>query len=85
MFGKFKEFVASMERLTGARVITLCSDNGGEYKSSEFKAYLKEKGIGHRTSTLYSPSTNGLADRHNRILMESARNLLVTSGLDHFY
>ncbi len=58
VFNKFKEFEATV---SGQRIGTLRTDNGGEYMSSEFEAYLKSKG--HQ---LYSPEQNGTAERMNQ-------------------
>ena len=47
MFGKFREFEASATNECGQTIGTLRTDNGGEYVSKEFEAYLKSKGIRH--------------------------------------
>ena len=45
VFQKFKEWKTMVEKQTGRMVKVLRSDNGGEYTSIEFKAYLADKGI----------------------------------------
>ena len=40
---KFKEFEAITTNDSGESIGTLRSDNGGEYLSNEFEAYLKSK------------------------------------------
>ena len=60
--------------LTGRQVKTLCSDDGGEYVLTEFKKYLKEKGILHQTTTTYNPAQNGVAERNNCTIVETARS-----------
>ena len=37
------------------------SDNGPEFVSKEFEAFLAEGGIKHKTSPVKRPATNGLA------------------------
>ena len=38
------------------------SDNGRQFMSEEFANFCKNNGINHRTSALYHPATNGLAE-----------------------
>ena len=41
--------------------------------SSEFNAFLAERGIKHQYTMPYTPQQNGVAERKNRSLMEMAR------------
>ena len=82
---KFKEFEALTTVDCGQQISKLRSDNGGEYSSQEFEAYLKSKGIQHELSVAYSPQQNGVAERLNRTLMESARSMLAHAGLPDRY
>ena len=43
--------------------ISIVSDNGPCFTSSEFKEFMKNCGIKHITTAVYKPSTNGLAER----------------------
>ncbi len=56
---KFKEFEAATTGGGSLKIGTLRSDNGGEYISREFKAYLESKEIHHELSVPYSPDKNG--------------------------
>lgn len=87
---KFKEFVNFTTNVTGKQmktlvtenlVKTLRSDNGGEYCSKKFDAYMKEKGIVHQTTVPYSPAQNGVAERMNRTLVETALSMMSQSGM----
>lgn len=49
--------------------------------SKEFEAYLKSKGIRHELTIAHTPEQNGVAERTNRTLMESARAMLCHAGL----
>ena len=49
---KFKEFEACVYNDCGLTIGTLQSDNGGEYLSKVFRAYLKSKGINHQLSRM---------------------------------
>ena len=82
---KFKEYEAITTNDCGQRIETLRTDNGGEYLSTEFKAYLKSKGIRHELTVPHSPEQNGVAERMNRTLMESARSMIAHAGLPNRY
>ena len=85
VFNKFKEFELCTTNECGLTIGTLRSDNGGEYLSDEFQSYLQSKGIHHELSAPYSPSQNGVAERINRTLMESARAMMTQAGLPNHY
>lgn len=72
-----------VERLTGQKVKTLRSENGGEYTSEEFESYLKMEGICHELTVPKSPEQNGVAEHMNRTLIESVRSMLVDAKLPH--
>ena len=56
----------------------LKTNNGREYISHDFKAYLAEKGIIHDTSSLYTPEQNGLVEKDNCQIVETARSMLLS-------
>ena len=76
VFEKFKEFEAIATNESEQCIGTLRTDNGGEYVSKEFEAYLKSKGIKHQLTIAYTPEQNGVAERMNRTIMESARAMM---------
>ena len=82
---KFKEFEAITTNDSGESTGSLRSDNGGEYLSNEFEAYLKSKGIHHEVTVPHSPEQNGVAERMNRTLMETARSMMAHAGLPDCY
>ena len=82
---KFKEFEASATNEAVCKIGTLRTDNGGEYMSSEFENYLKKKGIKHETSVTHCPQQNGVAERMNRTLVESARAMICHAGLSKVF
>ena len=82
---KFKEFEAITTNESGRRVIKLRTDNGGEYVSQEFETYLKSKGIQHELTVPHSPQQNGVAERMNRTLTESARAMIAHAKLPNDY
>lgn len=74
--GHFKDFVAQCRIQTGHQVVTLRSDNGGEFTGESFSSWLRSEGIQHQTSAPYCPEQNGVAERDNRTIMEAARSML---------
>jgi hypothetical protein len=53
------------------------SDRGGEFINGTLKTYCDDNGIIHTTSTAYKPQHNGLAERMNGIICNTARAMLV--------
>ena len=78
---KFKEFEAEVTMETDLKIKAIRTDNGGEYVSDNFKRFLKQKGIRHEPTIPYTPQQNGIAERLNRTLVESAGAMLIHSGL----
>ena len=70
-----------VERSTGRKLKTLCTDNGGEYTSRDFQSYLKTEGIRHELTVPKNPEQNGVAERMNRTLLESVRAMLADAKL----
>ncbi|WMV58129.1 hypothetical protein MTR67_051514 [Solanum verrucosum] len=54
-------------------------DNALEYLSSQFQEFMTYQGIIHQTTCPYTPQQNGVAERKNRHLIETARTLLLES------
>ena len=94
VLSKFKEFVNTSENKFGVQVkrlsifneanenvVKLRSDNGGEYTSHEFTNYCKERGISHEFTNPYTPEQNGVSERLNRTLIESARSMMYHAKL----
>ena len=80
-FAAFRSYRARAEKSSGRNIKAFRSDGGGEYLNREFRQYLSEAGIRHIISPPYTPSQNGLAERMNRTIMESARCILENSQL----
>ncbi|KAL2237188.1 UNVERIFIED_CONTAM: Retrovirus-related Pol polyprotein from transposon TNT 1-94 [Sesamum indicum] len=81
---KFILFKNEAETQTGKKLKRLRSDRGGEYESSKFNEYCQTFGIIHKETPLYSPSSNGMAERKNRTFKDMINSLLLTSGLPKY-
>ena len=84
-FEAFKQYEAVMTNATGKQVEILRTDNGGEYCAADFEGYVNNKGIVQLTAP-HTPGQNGVAERMNRTLLESARTTLAHAHLPkHFW
>lgn len=50
-----------------------------EYVSTEFSAFLSDKGLIHQKSCPHIPQQNGIVERKNRYILETVSTLLVES------
>jgi transposase InsO family protein len=81
VFIVFKQFRALVEKSTGRSIKCLRTDNGGEFTSMEFDNYCKEFWIDRHKTNAYTPQQNGVVERMNMILLESARSMLSNANL----
>ena len=73
----FIDFVNSIETELGSGTVkTLISDNGGEYISDDFKSFCRSKSIQHLRSCPYTPEQNGVSERFNRTIVETAKTMM---------
>ena len=78
---KFKEYVELVDNFTGRRIKIFRSDNGGEYSSREFDKFWISRRIKKEFPIPYTPQQNGIAERLNRTIMETARAMIYHSML----
>ncbi|RVW27584.1 Retrovirus-related Pol polyprotein from transposon TNT 1-94 [Vitis vinifera] len=75
----FQNFHKVIETHYNAKVRVLCSDNGGEYQSSDLQKYLEGHDIIHQTTCSNTPQQNGVSERKNRHLLEVVRAFLIAA------
>ena len=68
------------ETQTDRRVQRVRHDNGGEYVVGHLAAFYAERGIQPEPTAPYSPEANGLAERHNLVVLDIALPMLADSG-----
>ena len=73
---KFIADIAPYGNIKGIR-----SDNGTDFRATDFQSLLSKNVIKHETSAPYSPHQNGTAERNWRTLFEMARCMLLESNL----
>lgn len=80
----FKEIKAMFENQKRKRIKFLQSDNGTEYVNGRVISYLKNAGIARRLTVPHHPQQNGVSERKNRTLMNTARYLLIQANLPDY-
>lgn len=86
---KRKDEVAGIFKLFHKMVLTqfnreikiFRSDNGGEFVNNTLKEYFASHGVVHETSCVGTPQQNGVAERKNRHILETARSLLFENNV----
>jgi hypothetical protein len=81
---RFQEYKAQVENLTGKKIKTLRSDNGGEYTSKCFSDFCIEAGIKREYTVPYNPQQNGVAERKNMSIVEAAKAMIHDQSLPMF-
>ena len=64
------------QRQHNAKILTIRSDNGTEFKNYTLDEFLSDEGIKHQYSAPYTPQQNGVVDRKNQTLMDAARTMM---------
>jgi hypothetical protein len=78
-------FQAKVERETGKKLKVLRTDNGGEFTSVQFGQYCAGEGILCQHSMPYSPQQNGVVERRNQMVVNTARSILRARGMPGFF
>nr|GEX73878.1 retrotransposon protein, putative, Ty1-copia subclass [Tanacetum cinerariifolium] len=76
VFETFKVFKNEVENQLEKTIKALRSDRGGEYRSHEFKDYLKACGIIQQLTPPYTPQHNDVSERRNRILLDMVLSMI---------
>ncbi|CAI7811558.1 unnamed protein product [Closterium sp. NIES-53] len=84
-FTAFRTWLPLAERESDTKLKAFQCDGAGEYRSTEFTAYLQERGIRRLFSLPHAHQQSGIAERLNRTLQEKMRALLAQAQLDPLY
>lgn len=76
VFGIFQQYKALVEKKSGSPIVTLRSDNGGEFCSFEFSTSCVAHGIKRQLTTPYTPHQNGVVECRNHTITEMAHSML---------
>ena len=72
LFSLFCVFCAEIKTKFNVPIRTLRSDNAKEYMFVLFQSYMAQNGMIHETSCVDTLSQNGVAERKNKHLLETA-------------
>ncbi|CAI7861776.1 unnamed protein product [Closterium sp. NIES-54] len=76
-----EDWLPFVEKQAECVVKRIRTDRGGEFLGVEMTAWLKKQGIQRELTTAYTPQSNGVAERANRTILETARALLICGNL----
>ena len=80
-----QNFCRMVETQFNSKVKILRSDNAREYFAQSLNTFLEDSGILHESSCPYTPQQNGVAERKNRHILETARALLFQRHLPKYF
>jgi IS30 family transposase len=81
-----KKFLKRVQNKYDDKVKKIRSDNGTEFKNTQVEEYLDQEGMKHEFFTPYTPQQNGVVERKNMTLIESARIMLDEYNIsNHFW
>jgi GAG-pre-integrase domain/Integrase core domain len=81
----FKTFFKMVRNQFGKMIKYLRSDNGGEFVNKVLRDFFNSQGIIHETSCIGTPQQNGVAERKNRHVLETARSMLLEYDVPQVY
>ncbi|CAI7870195.1 unnamed protein product [Closterium sp. NIES-54] len=76
-----EDWLPFVEKQAECVVKRIRTDRGGEFLGAETTAWLKRQGIQRELTMAYTPQSNGVAERANLTILETARALLIESGV----
>ncbi|KAI3732632.1 hypothetical protein L1987_63839 [Smallanthus sonchifolius] len=76
-----KSYILRVDNQSNQNVKIIRCDQGTEFKNHTLNYFCESKGIERQYSAPRTPQQNGVAERRNRTLIESARSMLADSKL----
>ena len=84
-FDVIKEPCTQLQREKDIAIVRIRSDHGIEFENVKFNEYCSGEGIKHEFSSPITPQQNGVVERKNRTLQESARVMLHAKHLPYHF
>src|ERR1044072_5444928 len=82
-FDVFRDLCLRVQKEKNCGIIRIRSDHGKEFENGKFIEFCSTKGISHEFSTPITPQQNGVVERKNRTIQESARVMLQAKKLPY--
>ncbi|KAI3754579.1 hypothetical protein L1987_54366 [Smallanthus sonchifolius] len=76
-----KTYILRVENQSNQKVKIIRCDQGTKFKNHTLNCFCESKGIKRQYSAPRTPQQNGVAERRNRTLIESARSMMADSKL----
>ncbi|GKF41327.1 putative ribonuclease H-like domain-containing protein, partial [Tanacetum coccineum] len=83
--GVLIDFLTLVQRGLHAHVTTVRTDKGMEFLNKTLHAYFAKEGIRHKTSTARTLEQNGVVEKRNHTLVETARTMLSAAKVPLFF
>jgi hypothetical protein len=80
-----KNIQAVAEHKTGKKLLALRTNRGGEFTATDFIDYCAHLGVRHELTALYMPQQNGVVERRNQTVVETARSMLKAKSLPSMF
>ncbi|KAK2451628.1 putative mitochondrial protein [Trifolium repens] len=84
-FDVFKTLSTQVQREKNCGIVRIRSDHGREFENEKFSEYCASGGIKHEFSSPITPQQNGVVERKNRTIQESARVMLHAKSLPYHF
>jgi transposase InsO family protein len=84
-FDIFRSLCNQIQREKNIVIIRIRSDHGREFENSKFTDFCSNEGIKHEFSSPITPQQNGVVERENITLQESARVMLHVKHLPYHF
>ena len=76
-----QSYIGQFEARSGKRIKVIQADNGSEFNNERVRTLLAVEHIELKFSSPYTPEQNGVAERNNRVIIETIRTMLAQSGM----
>ncbi|WJX32971.1 hypothetical protein P8452_21231 [Trifolium repens] len=84
-FDVFKTLSIQVKREKNCGIVRIRSDHEREFENEKFSEYCASEGIKHEFSSPITPQQNGVVERKNRTIQESARVMLHAKSLPYHF
>ncbi|KAK2457508.1 putative mitochondrial protein [Trifolium repens] len=84
-YDTLKLLCLQLQREKDLSIVRIRSDHGREFENAKFSKFCEAEGIKHEFSSPITPQQNGVVERKNRTIQESARAMLHAKKLPYHF